>query len=331
MNKAKILTILLVICLLALGGGSWMIFGRSVGVQYANAEMYSVGPATLEDAVENLDIHWIDGSVNIEYHAENTVVLSETSKKDIPEDLKLRWWLDGTTLRIQYGKSGIWRTKNLQKALTLTLPEGFSLDAAEIHSTSADVIVPSMDANSLLVESTSGDMNVAASAVTISVVSTSGDIRVRQSGSADSVALSATSGEIVAELEDVATLTTASNSGNIDLTQTGKSDALRLESTSGEIHATLNDIGQCSVKSTSGDIRVAAQAFGEVEIGATSGDVTVALPAEPGFTADVRMTSGSFDSDIALAKDGKVYTCGDGSGKLSVHTTSGDVRLTEAM
>ncbi len=144
----------------------------------------------------------------------------------------------------------------------------------------------------------------------------------------------------------LAALTATSASGDIDLTQAGRIEALRLETASGEIRAALDDVGRSSVTSTSGDIgqvvagaekaalsstsgniRFQAAAFGEVTIASTSGDVTAALPAQPGFTADIRTASGGFECGIAMAKDGKTYTCGDGSDRVSIHTTSGDIRL----
>ena len=68
-------------------------------------------------------------------------------------------------------------------------------------------------------------------------------------------------------------------------------------------------------------------AFRDLKIGSTSGTVTVKLPAEPGFTCRAGTTSGSFSSDIALTKNGSEYTCGDGSAKCTIDTTSGDIRI----
>lgn len=349
MNKTGLLTILLVVCLIVLGFNSWKVFGRVIGVTYANAEAYTAGETEIADAVENLDIHWLDGSVTFAFHAKNTVLIEETSKKSIPDNLKLRWWMDGATLRVQYCKSGTLRTKNLNKTLKITLPEDMKLNDVAISAASGDLNVPRLDADTLALKTASGEITAEAVAANVTAETASGDIRLRHAGDADAIALSSASGEITAELADVADLSAKSTSGDIDLEQAGRADAVRLESTSGEITATLDDVGQCrtnttsgdirqtvasaqtaAIKTTSGNVRATVNAFDELAIATSSGDVTLALDAEPGFTAEIKTSSGSFESAIETAKDGKKYTCGDGSRQLSIHTTSGDIRLKDA-
>ena len=84
---------------------------------------------------------------------------------------------------------------------------------------------------------------------------------------------------------------------------------------------------QAKLGSTSGDISVRLAAFERLDVDATSGGVTAALPSEPGFRAEIDVTSGDFTSDIALKRDGNLYACGDESAEVRIHTTSGDVRL----
>lgn len=84
-----------------------------------------------------------------------------------------------------------------------------------------------------------------------------------------------------------------------------------------------------SVKNTSGKIGIKLTAFDDLKIKATSGNITAALPSEPGYRAEIDTTSGNFDYTVALARDGKAYTCGDSSAKLIIDSTSGNVRLTD--
>lgn len=328
MKKSAILTILLVI-VLALGlGGVWRAFGRGMGLSYENADKYTAGNAVIDGAVKNLDVHWTSGDVTIAYHDEDTVELTETSKKPLSESDQLRWWLDGDTLRVQFRKPGLRLGWSLDKQLTLTLPKGAKLGTAAIELTSGDMHIPEIEANTLALESTSGDVEVV------------------QTGSAEEVSLNSTSGNIVATLSDAAKVTADTTSGNVILTQNGAVDALRAESTSGSVSATLERMGEgafestsgdvdvsiaeagaAKLSSTSGDIRVAVGAFEDLSVDTTSGSVTAELPAEPGFAGEVSSTSGSVDSAIALEKDGKTYRCGDGSAHLKIHTTSGDIHL----
>lgn len=328
MKKSAILTILLVIVLAVGLGGTWRAFGRGLGLSYENADKYSVGDAVIDGAVKNLDVHWTSGDVTIAYHDGDTVELTETSKKPLSESDRLRWWLDGDTLRVQFRKPGLRLGWSLDKQLTLTLPKGAKLGTAAIELTSGDMRIPSIEASAIALESTSGDIEVA------------------QAGSADEVSLNSTSGNIVATLFDAAKVTADTTSGNIILTQTGATDALCAQSTSGSVSATLERVGESAfestsgnvevsiteagtakLSSTSGDIRVAVGAFEDLSVDTTSGSVTAELPAEPGFAGEVSSTSGSVDSAIALEKDGRTYRCGDGSARVQIHTTSGDISL----
>ena len=67
--------------------------------------------------------------------------------------------------------------------------------------------------------------------------------------------------------------------------------------------------------------------FDALSISSTSGDVRADLPEKPGFTAEMKATSGKIRYDLPLTKEGRTYVCGDGSGRLSISTTSGDITL----
>ena len=141
MNRSKLLTGALVIVLVLLAGGSWLLFGSSTGLNFANADQYTAGDTEISSAVENLDIEWTSGAVNLEYHAGSGVTVSETANRTLSEDEKLRWWMDGNTLRVRYCKSGLNIHFNLNKVLTVSLPEGTALKKSNIDVTSADVNV----------------------------------------------------------------------------------------------------------------------------------------------------------------------------------------------
>ena len=288
-NIMRFATIACVIALIACGA---LILVRTihVGMNYANAEQYTAGGTTLEGAVRNLDIHWTDGSVTLARHAGNTIEIAETAPGAISGDRALRWWLDGDTLRVQYAKSGFFSFTGLNKALTVTLPE----DA---------------DLNDLSIEVTSGEINL------------------DQPEPLDGARISCTSGNIRADLADVRKLAVDMTSGDIQA-RFASADEVSLSSTSGAIDAAGEGAKRVDIGTTSGNIALRLEAFDEIKIDATSGDITAALPTEPGYRVDVDTTSGSFDYSVPLAKDGGGYTCGDGSGSLSVHVTSGDVKLT---
>ena len=335
MKKSTVITVALVVCLAALAVFGWQLFGGSIslagGLSYANADKYTAGDAKISDPVENLFIDWTEGRVNIEYHSGSGITVSETSGKTLSEDDRLRWWLDGSTLRIRYAKNGFrFSFTSLNKVLTVSLPEGTVLKTAEIGSTSGDLNIPDLIADEIRLDSTSGGISAAMDAKKLTASSTSGDMKIRLRGNAGAVVLNSTSGSISCELDSVNSVSADSTSGSVSVTLSGTAGKVNLGSTSGNVLADIASAENMEISSTSGSVGVKAAAVGNLKIGTTSGNVTAKLSAEPGFTCSVDTSSGSFSSDLALVKDGNRYSCGDGSASVSIGTTSGDIRLEKA-
>ena len=313
MNRDQVIKIAMVVCVVILLcaviiTSTGMFGGMGIG-GYANAENYTAGDTEISGEVKNLDISWTSGRVKIAYHAENTVTLQETAKRGLSDDEKLQWWLDGDTLRVHFAKPGL-RWNMPEKELTVTLPEGMTLDRADLQTTSADIEIPEIRTEILMLGSTSGDIRVAAEAKHVEAASTSGDQDIRVTGELNELRLNSTSGDIGAEADTV--------------------KIVDIGSTSGSIGIAAADGETVKAGSTSGNITVSLKAMKSLEADATSGNVTAALPAEPGFTAEVSTTSGDFTYDLALTRSGDRYVCGDGSGTVSIGTTSGDVRISAA-
>lgn len=303
MKKVFGLIVVLVLCVVLLCSCS------ATGIMDSKKD-YNRGGDTVSGEVESLEVNWTAGSVTIAYHAENTVIISESADREIPEDEKLLWKLDGKTLKIEFHKPGLVKLSTLAKNLTVTLPEGRKLTKAEIGATSADITIPALQADEVILGSTSGDTDASLEAKTVKASSTSGDVKLKLTGKQDRVETGSTSGHTSLVAEDIEKASLGSTSGNISL------EAKRF--------------GTVSAESTSGKIAARAGAFSEMKLGSTSGSIDAALPQEPGFTAEISTTSGAVNSSIPMANKGNTYTCGDGSGKLNIHATSGDVTLTPA-
>ena len=118
---------------------------------------YNRGNAEIKDEIENLKIDWTAGKVTIAYHRENTILVEEKAGRTLSEDDKLRWKVEGKSLEILFRKPGLVSfSLNLEKELTVTLPEGMKLNKADFESTSGDIFVPGLKAKSLTLHSTSG-------------------------------------------------------------------------------------------------------------------------------------------------------------------------------
>ena len=312
MKKSKILTISLIVLLVALGVGAVLIFGNNIGFTYANADQYTAGGTTVNGVVDSLDVNWLNGQVKVEYHSGSGIIISETGNRTIEGDDEMRWWLDGSTLRIQYSKSGRIRLfDNLKKTLIISLPEGTVLKTAKMHMTSGDVEIPELTADETDLTLTSGDIDVTLNTKKLTANATSGDLTIRLNGETEDVKIGVTSGNL-----------------NVDL---GNAKRAAIKATSGDMVITGKP-GDVEIGATSGKINVNFGAFENLKIGVTSGNVKAALPEDPGFTCEVSMTSGDFDYNgfASVSKDGKIYTVGDGSRNCTIKTTSGDILLVKA-
>ena len=99
---------------------------------YDDFDKYIKGGATLEATIKNIEIDWVSGDVKIVKHAENTIAFNETSNKKTNDDTSMYYYLEGDTLHIKFAKSGKFQFSNLQKSLTVELPESLLLDDADI-------------------------------------------------------------------------------------------------------------------------------------------------------------------------------------------------------
>ena len=257
---------------------------------YENSELYSVGDAEIADKIENIEIDWPSGSVTVVTHSENTLLLTEKTGDGTSDDLRVHWWLEQTTLHVKFAASGekLRLFSSAQKELTLTVPETISFDDIVIRSTSAEIDVRGLAAEAISVSAESGNVSI--------------------SCAAKALKLNTTSGKISADLR--------------------QADKVNLESVSGKINVTAASINSLSVKATSGAVSCELGAApSECKLRAVSGSIDLVLPDDPDFTARISTTSGDFESDFALKKDGNVYICGSGSANIDIKTTSGDVSI----
>ena len=163
--KKKLVLMLIILSLLSVLCGCTAGSSLTNGRKYANAANYTAGAGEAA-AVSSIDIEWIAGAVNVQYGETQTVTFSESTSAELKEDEVMHWWLDGTTLRLKFAKSG-YRANNVpQKTLTVTLPQTLLLNEVEIEAVSANVTATGISAGKFDIETVSG--NVTASGVTAS-------------------------------------------------------------------------------------------------------------------------------------------------------------------
>ena len=332
MNKNALMKTIILFCALvliaAVALGVTKVAGFT-GYHYENAKKYTAGGTELSGKIKNLDIDWTSGKVDIAFHSSDTIVISETSDEKISDDMQLRWWLDGDTLRIRYAKNGFSLRslfRQQKKALTVTLPEGIVLGSVEINATSAAMNIPEMKAEDLDLSVTSGGIIAAADAGRVKMSATSGSLNLKSSGNAEEIKASVTSGIIDITAEDAGSVTADATSGSIHVAAKSVG-AVRAGMTSGVINIEVDRADTAKIDSTSGDVTFQAEEADELDIDCTSGDVKVFLTEDTGFTASLDATSGKISYDLPLTKDGSSYVCGDGKDSVKIETTSGDIYL----
>jgi hypothetical protein len=190
------------------------------------------------------------------------------------------------------------------------------------------------------VSNVDGTIRVYVASADVSADRTKGVLRVETgSGNVDlrtaagDVTLTTGSGDVTASGVDGSRLYLETGSGNVTLTD-GKAPSVHVETGSGDVEATSTSGDELSFETGSGNVNVSlVTTFRSLHIETGSGDVTLKVP--PALGAEVDIDTGSGDIDLGgltlqvrrLAHDHVTGTMGDGKGRLSVETGSGDVHL----
>ena len=321
------------VCMAVLIAGVIVAVGRStIGscindsnseISYSNGEMFTPGNIEINEPVKNLDIGWISGNIHIAYHHDPTVVVSETSEKEIDEKNRMHWWLDGETLRVRYAESGIRMPSKLEKELTITLPEGVSLDNALFETTYGNLEIPSLHAGSLAAKLKSGDLHATAAAKQITVDSISGDVQLQLEEKADEVVVKSASGEIHIEGTDAEVIRISSASGDIYTTMKTIAD-FDAKAASGNIHAILEHADRTDIKAASGDIDVKIAEFETLKAKVTSGNVHLFLPEECRFSASLKTVLGRVTNELPQSDDSGEN---DNMARVNIETVLGTITI----
>lgn len=275
--------------------------------EYFNDERYQTGPVELTDKVDSLNIEWASGAVEIVYG--DGVSVTETANRALDERTSLQWCLDGTTLSIRFcAPRQVVGALNLQKTLTVTLPEGTKLGALNISSASGDVTTAAIAAQTVGINTASGAVHTELiGCETAEIDTASGAVEAALSGCKDTKIVTA-SGKVKASLTDCETVS--------------------LETASGDIGAVLTGCGTAEIDTASGKQTITVtDSLRELSVDSASGDVTLTLPESLSFTAEVDTASGKFESELPVTMQGERFVHGDGAAALELDTASGDVTI----
>ena len=259
--------------------------------KYKNAEMYTAGNAEIAtEGINRIDVDWVLGDVSMVLWDGKTVSVSEIG--DFADDKKVHTAVIDGALMIKFTASGNLGMKAASKSLTVKIPETMVLSGIAADTVSADVSI---------------DMKTEVKTVDIDTVSGSTDIR---NLSGDSVGVDTTSGRITVSGATFVKAEFDSVSGRIEIDDSALT-GVDAETVSGKINCSFRE----------------GAVLDELDFSSVSGDIELMLPANVGFEAKLSSVSGDLNTDFACVRNGKIYTCGDGSIKISADTTSGDLTI----
>ena len=237
-----------------------------------------------------------------------------------------RWRRDGREVRITGragGRGGLDASANLR----VTVPAGRRV---WLHWGVGKVFVTNVD-GVIVVQAASADVSAERTRGTLKLDTGSGEISARDASG--DVTLESGSGDITATNLHGGVIKLETGSGNITLTG-AEATRLGIETGSGEITVTGAKGDHLAFETGSGSVDVAlTAAFQNLAIETGSGDVTLRVPPTIGAEVDLDTGSGEFDLGgltmqvRRLQEDHISGTIGDGRGKLSIETGSGNVRL----
>jgi len=276
----------------------------------------------------------------------------ETLRIIYPEDvISLPDWGRGwnTTLRVRddgtFGDGGSWRRDGREVRITgrgrgleayadlrVSVPAG---KRVALHLGVGKAFVSNVD-GVIVVDVASADVSAERTRGTLKIDTGSGNVDVRDASG--DVSLESGSGDVTATGLHGSTKRVRLATGSGNITVTGAEGAeLHVETGSGDITVTGAKGDELSFETGSGNVDVALTAtFSALSIQTGSGDVTLRVP--PTIGAEVELDTGSGEFDLGgltiqvrrLQEDHITGTIGDGRGRLSIETGSGNVRLVKA-
>ena len=261
----------LIICMIMLSGCVIHTGGGLSTIKYDNADSYAIGSGRTSDSIRNLEIDWISGNVEISYGKEDEIILEETSKDEITDELTMRWLVEDGTLHIKFCKAGRIRINDLDKTLKLTLPKNLKLEEAEFETVSADITASELHVKDVNFETVSGNVEARLyGARSIDADSVSGDVDITAPEGPKNAEIETTSGRVQLNLKKSADDCEISTvSGKVTLFLPKKGDfTISYDTTSGDFDSDIEMtqkgskyvVGKGSdrftVDTTSGDLRI---------------------------------------------------------------------------
>lgn len=272
------------------------------------------------DAVEQLEISWLSGPVELAPWEEEYVELAEFCHKPLESPQRMGVQVkDASKLTVNFSENGrnSWHGRQAgEKRLVVRIPAKLagSIERLKVNSVSGAIHALGLSGERFDLSSVSGTVYAQGlHGENIELHTVSGNVKA-QGISAEKLQVHAVSGTVVTEgiSAEVAKLGTVSGVLNAH----ANAERFKVNTTSGRASLTVD---QCPETA---------------KFSSVSGELAFYIPDNTGFTAEYNSTSGEFHSDfpVAIQQDGKrkrsgraVY--GDGGITIKMNTTSGGMSV----
>ena len=294
------------------------ISGETLTGPFNPVSTHNVAP----DNIDSLNIDWISGTITIEPHTGNEIVITEFAQRDLNDNEKMYISTTGSTLNIQYVEGRRVGTMP-SKRLEILIPETLSnyLNRLFIDTTSGLITITDLTSQTIDIRSTSGGIT-AANIYTESFIinGTSGNLNISDTN-AYTIRTNITSGRqnISGTFNDVHITGT---SGGLNLENYAEHSTLHVSITSGAQDIS-GSFRTADLRSTSGTVFFLSRTVPEsVRVNNTSGNVTITVPNEGTISVNHSSTSGRFTSDVPVIMQ-------SGDAQIRVSSTSGNLTINE--
>ena len=118
------------------------------------------------------------------------------------------------------------------------------------------------------------------------------------------------------------------SAGNIMLKQHGKSNAIGIDASAGNVDAAVEATGTINVDASAGDVKLRfANVSKKTDIDASAGDIEISVPEKTDLTLKADISAGEINSEIPFVKKDDEYIFGNGSNRMDIDASAGDVRI----
>ena len=314
---------------MCLTGCSFVSMFNTFSYQYENAMEYKPGDREIEEKVTKINLDYISGDVTIKTADTDKVSVKETANIILRDPQKVHTWVNEGTLYVRFCQSlKKINFTNINKSLELTLPSSQDLDDVIIEMSSGNLDCGGITTGGLKVRSSSGNVGIDCAGRNIEIKASSGNISLTEKGDSESITLKA-------------------SSGTIDVKQSGNCGSIAIDSSSGNVTAEVDKVTKMDVHVSSGSIQIEGNEITELISKASSGNntfdfgtapktstiksssgwVKIYMPEDSDVTVKAKISSGEFNSELPFTKNGKEYSCGNGSSTMDIHVSSGNVNI----